>query len=60
MTPRETDRIAEAVARLHGQRDLGRLVQHDLDAEAVQRHLAASTQLLERLRADGLEGWLTP
>ena len=60
MTPRETDRIAEAVAGLHGQRDLGRLVHHDLDAEAVQRHLAASAQLLDRLRADGLEGWLTP
>lgn len=60
MTPRETDRIAEAVAGLHGQAELGRLVQYELDAAAVQAHLGASVQLLERLRADGLEGWLQP
>lgn len=58
MTPKETDRIAQAVAALHGQGDLGSLVRHDLDAASVQRHLAQSAQLLERLRADGLEGWL--
>lgn len=58
MTPKETDRIAQAVAGLHGQGDLGRLVRHDLDAAEVQAHLARSAQLLKRLRADGLEGWL--
>ncbi len=58
MTPKETDRIAQAVAGLHGEQDLGRLVRHDLDAAAVQLNLARSAQLLERLRADGLQGWL--
>ncbi len=58
MTPKETDRIAQAVASLHGQDQLGRLVSHELDADAVQRNLARSAQLLERLRADGLQGWL--
>lgn len=58
MTPKETDRIAHAVAGLHGQSDLGRLVRHDLDASAVQLNLARSAQLLDRLRGDGLAGWL--
>ena len=58
MTPKETDRIAQAVAGLHGEQDLGRLVRHDLDAATVQLNLARSAQLLERLRADGLQGWL--
>jgi len=60
MTPKETERIAQAVAGLHGQAGLDGLVQHGLDAESVQLGLARSAQLLERLRADGLEGWLQP
>ncbi len=60
MTPKETDRIAEAAARLHGREDLGRLVRHDLSAEQVQTHLQASRLLHETLAADGLEGWVKP
>lgn len=57
MTPKETDRIAQSVARHHGQEDLGRLVHHDLSAADVQRHLTGSERLKETMRVDGLEGW---
>jgi hypothetical protein len=59
MTPKETDRIAEAVAKLHGSDDLGPLVHREFDEQAVQQHLAASSALAEVLAADGLADWLT-
>ncbi|MBL8471811.1 MAG: hypothetical protein KF778_17555 [Rhodocyclaceae bacterium] len=58
MTPKETERIALAVAGLHGQSGLGPLVQYDIDAGELQAHLALSQQLLEQLRADGLAAWI--
>jgi hypothetical protein len=58
MTPKETDRIAESVARLHGVADLGRLVRYDLSADEVQSHLALSRTVHEVLDGDGLGGWL--
>lgn len=58
MTPKETDRIAQAVAGLHGQSDLGRLVRYDLSAEQVQANLATTQHLLDVLHADGLDTWL--
>jgi hypothetical protein len=58
MTPKETDRIAEVVAGLHGEVSLGRLVRYDLSAEQVQANLATSQRLLEVLRADGLGEWV--
>lgn len=54
MTPRETDRIAEAVAGLHGAKDLGTLVRHDLAEEALQRNLALSGAVESVLAEDGL------
>lgn len=57
MTPKETDRIAEAVACLHGQGDLGPLVQRELTADEVQAHLLLSRQVLAQLQADGLGAW---
>lgn len=60
MTPKETDRIAEAVARLHGRGHLGRLMRRDLAAHEVQANLQMSLQLIEQLRADGLQAWLQP
>ena len=56
MTPRETDRIAEAVARLHGEEDLGGLLHHDLSEEQLQANLALSSAVGEVLVADGLCG----
>jgi hypothetical protein len=58
MTPKETDRIAAAVAQLHGAADLGRLVRYDLSAPQVQANLATSLTLIEVLTADGLEAWV--
>jgi hypothetical protein len=59
MTPKETDRIAEAVAQLHGHNDLGRLVRHDLSAEQLQANLQTSRLLAEVLAADGLQDWMS-
>lgn len=58
MTPKETDRIAEAVSQLHGGTSLGPLVRHDIDAETMQKHLALSATLVEVLKADGLGAWV--
>lgn len=58
MTPKETDRIAEAVAQLHGASDLGPLVHRDLDEQTVQQHLAAARALAEVLAVDGLSDWV--
>ena len=58
MTPRETDRIAEAVARLHGAEQLGPLVIRDVDARQVQHHLQVSRTLADVLARDGLGEWV--
>jgi hypothetical protein len=58
MTPKETDRIAEAIASLHGATDLGRLVHRDMDEQTVQKHLAAARALVDVLNADGLNDWV--
>lgn len=60
MTPTETDRIAQAVCRLHGAQELGSLVHHDLDEAQVNAHLALGRTLREVLAHDGLDGWLQP
>jgi hypothetical protein len=57
MTPRETDRIAETVAMLHGKEDLGSLVRHDLSDAQLQANLELSKSVLEVLLADGLPDW---
>ena len=59
MTPKETDRIAEAVAKLYGADDLGRLVHYDLSAEQLQANLALSAQLKVLLTQDHLARWTT-
>ncbi|MBV8605714.1 MAG: hypothetical protein JO224_13585 [Pelomonas sp.] len=59
MTPKETDRIAAAVAQLHGHDDLGRLVNYELSAAQLQAHLDCSGRLADTLAADGLADWVT-
>lgn len=54
MTPRETDRIADAVAHLHGEENLGGLVRHDLSEAQLQANLALSRAVRDVLVADGL------
>jgi hypothetical protein len=58
MTPKETDRIAQAVATLHGREDLGSLVRHDRTADEVQANLVLSQKLIAQLKADGLGHWV--
>ena len=60
MTPRETDRIAEAVAHLHEKEDLGALVRHDLSAEQLQANLQLSQSVQKILFDDGLVNWEAP
>ncbi|GAA4286346.1 DUF5682 family protein [Georgenia daeguensis] len=57
MTPRETDRIAEAVAGLHGATDLGGLRRPEVDEGAVRRHLEVSRVTAGLLARDGLAAW---
>ena len=58
MTPKETGRIAEAVAQLHGAQDLGPLVRHDLSEAQLRANLVLSQTLREVLNADGLGSWV--
>ena len=58
MTPKETDRIAEAVARIHGKSGLGPLVRYDLTEPELAANLALSATVREVLAEDGLDGWL--
>lgn len=58
MTPKETDRIAAAVAAHHGVGPLDLGVRYDLDEQDLVRHLDASAALRALLDADGLGGWI--
>lgn len=57
LTPKETDRVAQAVASLHGDADLGTLVHAGISAGEVQAHLALGRRLHDVLAADGLADW---
>jgi Family of unknown function (DUF5682) len=58
LTPRETDRVAEIVAALHGgvRPDTG--VRHDVDEQTVTANLALSQLVAEALERDGLGAWI--
>jgi hypothetical protein len=58
LTPRETDRVAEIVAALHGgvRPDVG--VRHDVDEQTVAANLALSQLVAEALARDGLGTWI--
>jgi hypothetical protein len=59
MTPKETDRIAQAVAQLHGAEGLGRLVHYDLSAEQLNANLAVTQEVIDVLNADDLRAWMS-
>jgi hypothetical protein len=58
LTPRETDRVAEIVAALHGgvRPDVG--VRHEIDEQAMAANLALSQMVAEALERDGLGAWI--
>jgi Family of unknown function (DUF5682) len=58
MTPGETDRIADAVARLHGGESIGPLVTRDMTPEQVEANLRADLRVRAALARDGLAQWL--
>lgn len=61
LTPRETDRVADLVAGLHGLDDgLGPLVVRDLDEGTVARHLEVAHRARALVEGDGLGAWLAP
>ena len=60
LTPKETDRVAQSVASLHGGNDLGTLVHAGVSAPEVQANLALGRRLHETLAADGLADWDSP
>jgi hypothetical protein len=60
MTPKETDRIAEAVAGMHGTTTLGALVNYDVGERQLAANLALSGIVMGVLEADGLGSWVKP
>jgi hypothetical protein len=57
LTPRETDRVAEIVAAVHGgaRPDVG--VRHEIDEQTMAANLALSQMVVEALERDGLGAW---
>jgi hypothetical protein len=58
LTPRETDRVAEIVAALHGGLRPDLRVRHDVDEQTVTANLALSQLVAEALERDGLGAWI--
>jgi len=56
-TPRETDRVAELVAGLYGEKDLGNLTNTQLTPADLQLGLKLNKLLLESLEQDYLQEW---
>ena len=57
LTPRETDRVAEIVAALHGGVRPDVRVRHDVDEQTMAANLALSQLVAEALERDGLGAW---
>jgi hypothetical protein len=60
LTPRETDRVAELVAALHGGVRPEVAVRHDVDEQTVAANLALSQMISKTLERDGLGAWIGP
>jgi hypothetical protein len=58
LTPRETDKVAARVADLHGEKDLGDLVQMDLSEGQLEMNRRVTLLVLQALTNDGLSHWL--
>jgi hypothetical protein len=57
LTPRETDRVAEIVAALHGGVRPNVGVRRDIDEQTLTANLALSQLVTEALERDGLSAW---
>jgi hypothetical protein len=58
MTPRETEKVAGAVAGLYGRQDIGKLVHHDTTTARLEAHRRITEFVIEALRRDGLGFWV--
>jgi hypothetical protein len=58
LTPRETDQVGAAVAQLHGQATLPRLVNHAFSDNDMLAALRVEKTVKEALQRDRLEHWL--
>lgn len=58
LTPRETDRVAEAVGALHGGDRPDPPVRRDVDERTVQANAELSQRLVEVLEREGLGSWV--
>lgn len=58
LTPRETDKVAARVGGLHGQKDLGELVQMQLSEGLLEMNRRITGLVLKSLADDGLAHWL--
>jgi hypothetical protein len=59
MTPKETDRIADSVAALHGKKTIGGLINYDLSESDLQLHLNLSAAVSDILNKDYLKDWVS-
>lgn len=58
LTPRETDLVAESVARMHGGEKTGRLFHADMSEAEMLLALRMNQRVVNALREDGLADWL--
>lgn len=58
LTPRETDRVAARVAGLHGEQQLGNLVEAQISERELDQNMRVTALVLETLNRDGLSHWL--
>src|SRR5215813_612164 len=57
LTPRETDKVAEQVASLHGKRDLGDLLEFRIGEGELEFNRRLTELVLNTLAQDGLAHW---
>jgi hypothetical protein len=57
LTPRETDKVAELVASLHGKKELGDLARLQMTEGQLEMNRRLTALVLETLASDGLSGW---
>jgi hypothetical protein len=58
LTPREIDKVAEAVAQMHGQADLGELVHHETTEQEMALHVHISRAVAAALNQQKLSRWV--
>ena len=58
LTPRETDKVADRVASLHGQKELGPLIEFRITEGELEFNRGLTELVLKTLAQDGLAHWI--